>query len=194
MSVVTRRRALAPSHPSFCRVRRLRGNSLGPEGGKALAKALEVNKVLTSLNLSDNALCGINRHGSGTYDVSGIKALASALAGSAVLKSINLSRNCLDAEAAEGLTEKCSYLVYEYMEGEVRAFAEMDPQRLQHLETNVTLEMSQEQSQRMVERNDLALKAMERYYSYAPDLRPFAKPLLVNILKAMGVKSSFRIF
>jgi hypothetical protein len=83
--------------------------------------------------------------------------------------------------------------IYEYMEGEVRSFAEMTPQRLQNLETNVILEMSQEQSQRMVERNDLALKAMERYYSYAPELRPFAKPLLVNILKAMGFEDADRL-
>ena len=45
----------------------------------------------------------------------------------------------------------------------------------------------------MVERNDLALKAMERYYSYQPDLRPFAKPLLVNILKAMGFEDAERL-
>lgn len=83
--------------------------------------------------------------------------------------------------------------VYEYMEGDIRSFAEMDPTRLQDLDTNVALEMSQEQSQRMVERNDLALKTMERYYSYQPDLRPFAKPLLVNILKAMGFEDADRL-
>ena len=38
--------ALAPSHPSFCRVRRLYGNKLGRKGGMALAEALKSNTTL----------------------------------------------------------------------------------------------------------------------------------------------------
>ena len=41
--------ALAPSHPSFCRVRRLQRNKLGPEGGMALAEALKSNTTLKEL-------------------------------------------------------------------------------------------------------------------------------------------------
>ena len=41
--------ALAPSHPSFCRVRRLQRNKLGPEGGMALAEALKSNTTLEHL-------------------------------------------------------------------------------------------------------------------------------------------------
>ena len=41
--------ALAPSHPSLCRVRRLFWNKLGPEGGMALAEALKRNATLEYL-------------------------------------------------------------------------------------------------------------------------------------------------
>ena len=41
--------ALAPSHPSFCRVRRLRDNELGPEGGMAFAEALKSNTTVKML-------------------------------------------------------------------------------------------------------------------------------------------------
>ena len=41
--------ALAPSHPSLCRVRSLGGNKLGPEGGMALAEALKSNTTLRFL-------------------------------------------------------------------------------------------------------------------------------------------------
>jgi hypothetical protein len=37
---------LSPSHPSFCLVRRLGYNKLGPEGGMALAEALKSNTTL----------------------------------------------------------------------------------------------------------------------------------------------------
>ena len=40
---------LSPSHPSFCRVRRLTGNRLGPEGGMVLAEALKSNTTLERL-------------------------------------------------------------------------------------------------------------------------------------------------
>ena len=52
-------------------------NSLNAEAGKPLASMLEVNAVLTNLNLSDNILCGIDwRTGQGTYDASGIQGSA----------------------------------------------------------------------------------------------------------------------
>ena len=41
--------ALAPSHPSFCRVHSLSYNKLGPEGGMALAEALKSNTTLETL-------------------------------------------------------------------------------------------------------------------------------------------------
>ena len=41
--------ALAPSHPSFCRVCSLESNELGPEGGMALAEALKSNTALERL-------------------------------------------------------------------------------------------------------------------------------------------------
>ena len=41
--------ALAPTHPSFCRVRRLSLNELGPEAGMAFAEALKSNTTLEYL-------------------------------------------------------------------------------------------------------------------------------------------------
>jgi len=80
--------------------------------------------------------------------------------------------------------------VYEYMEGRIKAFATMSPERVQHMEVDASVEMAQNQNQRTIERSDLALKALERYFAYAPDLRPFAKPLLVKILEAMGYEDA----
>jgi Ran GTPase-activating protein (RanGAP) involved in mRNA processing and transport len=57
-------------------------NNLGPEGGKAIAAALQVNAVLTYLGLRKNNL-----------DAEGVKALAKALRINAVLKQINLQDN-----------------------------------------------------------------------------------------------------
>ena len=72
---------------------------IGTEGGKALASALsEGSAVMTTLNLSDNALCGL-RYGQGTYDASGIKALASALEVNRVLTSLNVGLTNLNSPA-----------------------------------------------------------------------------------------------
>ncbi len=48
------------------------------EGINAIADALRVNGALTSLDLSNNALCGWTRYG-GTYTAEGITAIADAL-------------------------------------------------------------------------------------------------------------------
>ena len=67
----------------------------------AIADALGVNGGLTSLNLSDNALCGVVRtfgesdDESGTYTAEGITAIADALRINGGLTSINLSNNQL---------------------------------------------------------------------------------------------------
>lgn len=80
--------------------------------------------------------------------------------------------------------------VYEYMEGNVKSFATMDPARLDNIEADVKLEMAQDQSQRTVERNDLALKTMERYFSYQPEMRQFARPMLSRLLEALGFEDA----
>jgi hypothetical protein len=80
--------------------------------------------------------------------------------------------------------------VYEYLEGDVKHFQEMTPEKLQNLAVDVTVEMAQEQSQRALERADMALKTIERYFSYGPELRPFVKPMLENILKALSYENA----
>lgn len=80
----------------------LSNQGMNAEIAKALAEYVSVSRVLTSLNLTDNALCGI-KYGRGTYDPSGIQALASALAGNAVLTTLHLSFNHIGAEGAKAL-------------------------------------------------------------------------------------------
>ena len=61
-------------------------------GITALAEALQVNAVLTHLDLGGNVLCATNElSGKGTHDASGITALAEALRVNAVLKKLVLS-------------------------------------------------------------------------------------------------------
>lgn len=80
--------------------------------------------------------------------------------------------------------------VFEYMEGEVRSFATINPQELENLTVNVTVQISQEQGQRAIEKADLALKTMDRYFQYPPELRPFVKPMLKHIVKALGYENA----
>lgn len=80
--------------------------------------------------------------------------------------------------------------VYEYMEGDIRTFAEMKPRDLENLSTNVTIEVSQEQGQRQIERADLALKSMDRYFAYPPEMRQFVKPMIKEIVKALGYENA----
>ena len=80
--------------------------------------------------------------------------------------------------------------VYEFMEGDIRSFAEMNPRDLQNLAINVTVQLSQEQGQRAIERADLALKTMDRYFMYPPEMRPFVKPMLKEIVKALGYENA----
>ena len=92
------------------------------------------------------------------------------------------------------VTIECATLdhnqVFEFMEGDVRTFAEMNPRDLENLSTNVTVEVSQEQGQRQIEKADLALKSMDRYFAYPPEMRPFVKPMIKEIVKALGYENA----
>jgi hypothetical protein len=81
-------------------------NNLRPTGAAIIAEALKSGRtVLTSLNLSQNALCGINHFGNGTYDASGINALAAALASNAVLTKLDVSDNFVGDEGEKVLRD-----------------------------------------------------------------------------------------
>jgi Ran GTPase-activating protein (RanGAP) involved in mRNA processing and transport len=69
-------------------------NGIGPVGAIAVAAMVAVTSSLTSLNLSENALCGRTYVG-GTYTAEGITAIADALRHNGGLTSIDLSRNQL---------------------------------------------------------------------------------------------------
>ena len=55
------------------------GQSLGVEGALVIRRYLENNGALTSLNVSNNALCGINEYDDGDFDASGVTALAESV-------------------------------------------------------------------------------------------------------------------
>tara|TARA_Y100001963_G_scaffold159414_1_gene262976 strand:+ start:914 stop:2944 length:2031 start_codon:yes stop_codon:yes gene_type:complete len=76
--------------------------------------------------------------------------------------------------------------VYEYMEGDVRAFAVMTPEMIENLDVNVRVILSQDQGQRAIEKANLALQTQERYFQSPPEMRPFMRPMLKRILDAMG--------
>jgi len=86
-------------------------NKIGPEGATAIAKVLEVNRVLTNLHLSDNRLCGVWKeddvrggfHYMGTNTAEGINAIAKALKVNRVLTTLVLSFNGIGDEGAKAL-------------------------------------------------------------------------------------------
>jgi hypothetical protein len=77
----------------------LNSNSLGPDGGKALAEGLRGNSVIEELNIADNDLTDY-----GT-DVSGVAAIADVIPGMGAMTSLNLASNGLGAEGAKIVAE-----------------------------------------------------------------------------------------
>ena len=84
-------------------------NRFGPVGAKSVAAMVAVTGALTSLDLSNNALCGLVQGGfggvSGTYTAEGITAIADALRVNGALTVTNLLGNKLDEESAKVLAE-----------------------------------------------------------------------------------------
>ena len=62
-----------------------------------MAPAIAVCASLTSLDLSDNALCGV-KYGQGTYTAEGINAIADALRVSSSLTRLDVRYNSLGEE------------------------------------------------------------------------------------------------
>ena len=82
----------------------LYNNQIGPEGGVAIGKALAVNAVLSSLDLSGNEICGIDPLGQGTYSAASITALVEALkVNGGVLTNLVLRHNNIGDEGAKAL-------------------------------------------------------------------------------------------
>jgi len=78
--------------------------------------------------------------------------------------------------------------VYEYMEGDVRSFASMDPEELENLDIKVTVVLTQQKGQRELERNELILKIVERYLMYPSFMRPYVRSAMARMLMALGVE------
>ena len=71
----------------------LPGNSIGRNGAKALSKALKLNSSLTTLNLTNNSI-----------DFSGIQALSEALKSNSTLSTLDLSQNSINVNGALALS------------------------------------------------------------------------------------------
>lgn len=80
--------------------------------------------------------------------------------------------------------------VFEYNEGDMSAYATMSPEMIKNLEVNALVVLSQDQGQRALEKANMALQTQERYFTYPPEMRPFARPMLKRILDAMGFENS----
>jgi hypothetical protein len=80
--------------------------------------------------------------------------------------------------------------IYEYMEGEVSAFAEMTPEKIAELEMNCKVILSQDQGQRAIEKANLALQVQERFLEHPPEIRPFSRPMFKRILDALGYENT----
>jgi len=76
--------------------------------------------------------------------------------------------------------------VFEYMEGDVRAFGVMTPDAIRNIGINTRVILSQDQGQRAIEKANLALQTQDRYFQSPPEMRPFIRPMLKRILDAMG--------
>ena len=76
--------------------------------------------------------------------------------------------------------------VFEYMEGDVRAFGVMTPEAIRNIGINTRVILSQDQGQRAIEKANLALQTQDRYFQSPPEMRPFIRPMLKRILDAMG--------
>ena len=80
--------------------------------------------------------------------------------------------------------------IYEYMEGDVAAFAEMTPEKIENLEMNCKVILSQDQGQRAIEKANLALQVQERFLQHPPEIRPFSRPMFKRILDALGYENT----
>ena len=80
--------------------------------------------------------------------------------------------------------------IYEYMEGDVTAFAEMTPEKIENLEMNCKVILSQDQGQRAIEKENLALQVQERFLQHPPEIRPFSRPMFKRILDALGYENT----
>ena len=80
--------------------------------------------------------------------------------------------------------------VFEYMEGDVRAFGVMSPEAIRDIGINVRVILSQDQGQRAIEKANLALQTQDRYFQSPPEMRPFMRPMLKRILDAMGFEKT----
>jgi hypothetical protein len=80
--------------------------------------------------------------------------------------------------------------VYEYMEGEVKAFGKMSPEYIKKMDIDVAVILSQDQGQRAIEKANLALQTQQRFFESPPEMRPYIRPMLKRILDALGYEKT----
>jgi hypothetical protein len=82
----------------------LKSNRLCADGGKALAKGLKGNTVITELDISSNDL---GENSDYEPDMSGVIALADAIPDMGALSLLNLTDNNIGEERVQKMKEMC---------------------------------------------------------------------------------------
>ena len=82
-----------------------KNNDIGPVGANAVAAMVAATGSLTSLDLSNNALCGMATYGGGTYTAEGITAIANALRVNGSLTELSIYGNRVGDEGVGAICE-----------------------------------------------------------------------------------------
>lgn len=97
-----------------------------------------------------------------------------------VLKLVQIAMATLPENAVE---------TYEFSEGKNSLLGTLTAREIRSIEVNVKLRMRQMQDSNDIERADAALKVQQQYFATPLQLMPAVRPLLAEILTALGYKN-----
>ncbi|MDP1581504.1 MAG: hypothetical protein Q8M02_14625 [Candidatus Didemnitutus sp.] len=97
-----------------------------------------------------------------------------------VLKLVQIAMATIPENAVE---------LYEFTEGKTLRLGQMTAKDIRSIEVNVRLRLSQQQNEIDITRAETALAVQERYWATPPVLQMSVRPLLTEILTALGYKN-----
>lgn len=80
--------------------------------------------------------------------------------------------------------------LFEYFEGDVAQIDTMSPGEITHLDLNLRLEMTRYKAEQQMHQSTFAIEAVEKFYSYPPDLQSVVAPFFRDLLKVYEVKNA----
>jgi hypothetical protein len=95
--------------------------------------------------------------------------------------SLNITVTLANLEEAE---------LFEYFEGDVAQIDTMSPGEITHLDLNLRLEMTRYKAEQQMHQSTFAIEAVEKFYSYPPNLQSVVAPFFRNLLKVYEVKNA----